>query len=154
MSVFLGTFVNKVDRKGRVSVPAAFRAVLGERAMVAFPPQDTTAIDVMSMDRVARLSAAIEDPDQYSDEEAEEARLFLSEGLPLQCDSEGRVVLPTELAGAVGIDAEAAFVGLGEIFQIWHPGAFEAYKSEKLKSAKAKGLNPRRRPRLGSGGRA
>ena len=151
MSVFLGTFINKVDRKGRVSVPAGFRAVLGDRSMVAFPPQDLTAIDVMSMDRVARLSASIEDPEQYTDEEAEEARLFLSEGLPLSCDNEGRVVLPEVLSTRVGIDGEAAFVGLGEMFQIWKPEEFRTYKAEKLRSAQARGLNPRRRPRLGGG---
>ena len=71
LALFLSTFVNRIDRKGRVSVPAPFRTVLAAQTfpgVIAFPSFVVSAIEASGIDRIERLSAGIDQFDPFSDE--------------------------------------------------------------------------------------
>lgn len=124
VGVFLSTFVNKVDKKGRVSVPAPFRSALGELAthgIVALPSSKYPCIDAFSFAKVEEISRSIASLDLYSDDADDLALTMFAEAQQLAFDGEGRVMLPQTLAEHAGIADQAAFVGLGAFFQIWAP---------------------------------
>jgi MraZ protein len=47
----------------------------------------------------------------------------------LVIDQDGRIVLPEPLRAHAGISSHIAFVGLGQKFQMWEPGRFEARRA-------------------------
>lgn len=148
MALFIDTFVNKIDSKGRVSVPATFRASLGTQSfhgIVAMPSLKYRAIQCAGIDWAEELSRRVNQADFLSDEHDDLTAALFGDTKQLPFDGEGRVVLPAVLAGHAGIDGVAAFVGRGPFFEIWEPQALEAYKAEARRRALEKGrtLRPR-----------
>jgi len=136
MAFFLSTFTNKVDKKGRVSVPAAFRAAVsqdGFPGIVVYRPLNLPCIEGADMTFLEQLSDRLYgdfgpfDPDQMS-----VATAILAGASQLSFDPEGRVMLPNDLKTFAGIDGAATFVGIGRKFQIWNPEAFEAHRAQQM----------------------
>ena len=141
MALFLSTFVNKVDRKGRVSVPASFRAALAGQSfagIVAFRSFKYSAIEAGGVDRLEEMSARLDTLDQFSEERESLASIF-ADTQQLAFDSEGRIVLPQFFAEHAGITENAAFVGLGREFQIWEPEAHKAHQEAMRERARRQG---------------
>ncbi len=143
MSVFLSTFVNRIDKKGRVSVPASFRAVLGPDApgIVIFRSLQHEALDGCSVAHLELLSQSLEkldlSPETY---ELIETTIF-GGSIQAPFDGEGRIVLPTHLSSAVGITEEVAFVGRRKTFQLWDPGKLAAHDAAARSAARAKDIS-------------
>ena len=142
MELFLSTFVNRVDRKGRVSVPATFRSALATHRhpnqVVLTPSFKFSAIDGAGSDYLAEMMQGLTTLEQYSQRRDDMALVF-ADAKPLQIDSEGRIVLPDDLKAFAHIDHEIAFVGLGPTFQLWEPGRFAAHRAEALERARSSG---------------
>ena len=147
MTLFLSTTVNKIDNKGRVSIPAPFRAGLTGQSffgIVAFPSYQFSAIDACGIDRMEALSKSIdqiENPD-----EIELAGLSFAEAVQLGIDDDGRIVLPKKLASHAQITSNILFVGKGPTFQMWNPQNYDQHKKAILKEAENKKLSVRLRP--------
>jgi MraZ protein len=157
LALFLSTFVNKVDRKGRVSVPATFRAALSGQSfsgIVAFRSFKTSAVDCSGIDRMEEMSARLESLEQFS-EDYDNLALLFADAQQLPFDGEGRIVLPEALAEHAGITDSAAFVGLGRTFQIWEPESYKRYPAEARERAKRQGVTlPAVRPAASPQGEA
>ncbi len=149
LALFLSTFVNKVDRKGRVSVPATFRtAVAGQSfpGIIAFRSFKLPAVEASGVDRMEEMSARIDALDEFSEDRDALASVF-ADAHQLAFDGEGRIVLPQLLVDHAGITENAAFVGLGRTFQIWEPQRFERHQAELRERARRQGTTlPSRRP--------
>ena len=133
MALFLSTFVNRIDRKGRVSVPAPFRTVLAAQSflgVIAFPSFVAPAIEGSGIDRIERLSAGIDQFDPFSDQHDAFAISILADSHQLSFDSEGRIVIPDVLREHANIADQAAFVGRGATFHVWEPEAFRGYQED------------------------
>ncbi|MGH7045138.1 MAG: division/cell wall cluster transcriptional repressor MraZ [Stellaceae bacterium] len=129
--MFLSTYVNKVDRKGRVSVPATFRAALSEQrfpGIVIFPSNKYPALDGNGIDRMDELMARLGAVPEWSEEHENLSVLMFADSQRLPFDPEGRITLPEDLAHHASITDSAAFVGLGRSFQIWEPGRYAAHR--------------------------
>ena len=138
MSVYFGTFENKVDRKGRVSVPAPFRQNLSTSAyqgIIAFRYHAPEAVEACSLEFMQRLDQSLSDFDLFSDAHDDLAFNIFAESHQLPFDGEGRVILPAPLLEITGITDRAAFVGKGPTFQIWEPAALETRKAEARQRA-------------------
>ncbi len=150
MALFYGTYLNKVDRKGRVSVPAPFRAVLDKRAasgIILRPSHKVPALDVYTVEYFERLNSRLGEMDVFSDEQDELALALFGDARELAFDTEGRIMLPRDLLERIGVGASAAFIGRGESFQIWEPETAEAQKQAAIERARAKGVTlPMRGP--------
>ena len=147
VALFLSTFVNKVDKKGRVSVPASFRAALTGQSfdgIVAFPSFVQSAIEASGIDRMESLAAGIDQFDPFSDEHDNFANAILADSHQLAFGDDGRLVLPEVLRDYASISDQAAFVGRGPTFQVWEPGAFRIVQEE----ARAKAREQRNALRL------
>lgn len=152
MAVFFGTYLNKVDRKGRVSVPARYRTAIGKQefqGIVAAPAYGAGAIDACDFDRINEVVQRLDVPGAYTPEQREIAELMLARSDELPFDSEGRVLLPQSLMELAGIDGQALFVGVGRSFQVWAPDRREAYEAETLAKAGGKPLSLKDLPNIG-----
>ena len=132
MELFLSTFVNRVDRKGRVSVPATFRSTLATHRhpnqVVLIPSFKYEAIDGTGSDHLIEMMEGLGTLDQYSDRRDDLALVF-ADSRSLQIDCDGRIVLPDDLKSHAQIGDEVAFVGLGKMFQMWEPGRFTRHRA-------------------------
>lgn len=143
MAVFLSTFVNKIDKKGRVSVPASFRAALGSDSsgIVVFKSLQVDALDGCSIAHLELLSESLEKLDLPPETlELIETTIF-GGSIVLPFDGEGRVVLPASLTQTVGIGEEIAFVGRRRTFQLWCPTKLAAHDSNARATARAKDIS-------------
>jgi MraZ protein len=149
LGLFFSTVVNKVDRKGRVSVPATFRAALEGLSfpgVILFRSFRLPALDGNGIDRMEELSARIDALDEFSEDREALASIF-ADAQQLPFDGEGRIVLPEALSAHAGITENAAFVGLGRTFQIWEPQRFEKHQQDLRERARRQGTTlPSRRP--------
>ena len=143
MAVFLGTFENKVDRKGRVSVPAAFRQALARSAfpgIVARPSYRSPALEACDIEFMEQLNDSVAANDLYSEAHEDLAFTIFADSHQLPFDSEGRIILPPALVEHAGIGERAGFVGMGGSFQIWEPETLAQQKAEARARARAQGL--------------
>ena len=136
--MFLSTYENKLDKKGRVSVPASFRAYLsnlGYNGVVCFPSFNNLSIEAWPQDRIEKISNTIDTLNPFEEKRDYFATSVLSESTNLQFDSEGRVSLTPKLLKHARIKNSMIFVGQGKTFQIWEPITFEKFKVNARKKA-------------------
>lgn len=140
MKSFIGTFVNKIDAKGRISVPAPFRAVLQAKnlsGVTCYPALTGPCIEGCGLDRIeAMVETLPDDPIPGVDEDAI-AHLIFASARDLQFDGGGRIVLPTDFLTKSDLSDQGAFVGKGRTFQIWNPSALETAQAEMFERAMA-----------------
>ena len=136
--MFLSTYENKLDKKGRVSVPASFRSHLsnlGYNSVVCYPSFNNQSIEAWPQDRVEKISDAIDALNPFEEKKDYFATSVLSESVNLQFDSEGRISLSVKLLKHAKIKKNMIFVGQGKTFQIWEPTIFEKFKVTARKKA-------------------
>ena len=127
MALFAGTYENKIDRKGRVSLPADFRAELPvevNRVVYLYPSPRGNFLEACDRFFMQRMADSLEQFEMFSDEEDDLASIILSEARRISIDGEGRVMLPPEFIKLADIGEIVTFVGRGARFQIWNPNAF------------------------------
>ena len=133
MDRFFSHFILKLDAKGRVSVPASFRAVLsrdGADNLFCYPALDRPAVEAGGTALMREIEDLIGRFPPFSDEREQFATALYGTSETLKIDPEGRVTLSDPLKDHAGIMGAVAFVGLGHKFQIWAPDRFSARLSE------------------------
>ena len=149
MTHFLGTHVNKLDAKGRISIPASFRASLrggpgdasvSVTSLVLRPSHNQPCIEAWPSAAFHALATPLERLDVFSEEHDDLAATIYADAYPLEADKEGRIVLPDNLVAHAGLTDTAVFMGLGRTFQIWEPAAAERRRAEARERARSRGL--------------
>ncbi len=136
--MFLSTYENKLDKKGRVSVPASFRSHLsnlGYNGIVCYPSFNNQSIEAWPQDRIEKISNSIDTLNPFEEKRDFFTTSILSESINLQFDSEGRILLTPKLLKHAKIKNSMVFVGQGKTFQIWEPIIFEKFKVNARKKA-------------------
>ena len=136
--MFLSTYENKIDKKGRVSVPASFRSYLsnlGYNGVICYPSFNNQSIEAWPQDRIEKISSSIDSLNPFEEKRDFFATSILSESENLQFDTEGRVSLSNKLLKHAKIKNSMVFVGQGETFLIWEPTIFEKFKVTARKKA-------------------
>ncbi len=149
MAAFWSTYTNKVDKKGRVSIPAAFRPHLTSQyfqGVVVFPSFRSPSLDCRSWEQMESLTQSISHLPEFSPEREALSAVLFGAATPLTFDPEGRILLPQHLVDHLGISTEAAFVGKGDSFQIWEPAALVKFMAEARAQVAEKGISLPVRP--------
>ena len=136
--MFLSTYENKLDKKGRVSVPSSFRSYLsnlGYNGIICYPSFNNQSIEAWPQERIEKISSAIDSLNPFEEKRDFFATSILSESINLQFDSEGRILLTPKLLKHAKIKSNMVFVGQGKTFQIWEPVIFEKFKVNAKKKA-------------------
>ena len=129
--MFLSTFENKLDKKGRVSVPASFRSHLsnlGYNGVICYPSFNNKCIEAWPQDRIEKISKAIDSLNPFEEKKDYFATSILSESINLQFDTEGRISITSKLLRHAKIKSNILFVGQGKTFQIWEPASYEKFR--------------------------
>jgi MraZ protein len=140
MDQFVSHYMLRLDAKGRVSVPATFRAVLtrdGFDGLYCHPALDRPALDAGGNALLAEIQALITGYPPYSEQREQFALSLYGTSETLKIDSEGRVVLTESLKAHAGITDAATFVGLGHKFRIREPGRVSAEHAEATEKVRA-----------------
>ncbi len=130
--MFLSTYENRLDKKGRVSVPATFRSYLsnlGYNGIICFPSFNHQCIESWPQDRIEMVTSAIDNLNPFEEKKDYFATSILAESINLQFDGEGRISLTNKLIKHARIKNNMLFVGQGKTFQIWDPTVFEKFKA-------------------------
>ena len=136
--MFLSTYKNNIDKKGRVSVPAQFRSYLssmGFNSIICFPSFNQQCLEAWPQDRIEKISDAIDNLNPFEEKKDFFATSILSESINLQFDSEGRISFTEKLLKHAKIKNNMLFVGQGKTFQIWDPTLFEKFKAQSRKKS-------------------
>ena len=136
--MFLSSYENRLDKKGRVSVPASFRSHLsnlGYNGVICYPSFNNQSIEAWPQDRIEKISNTIDSLNPFDEKRDFFATSILSESINLQFDSEGRVSLTQKLLQHAKIKKSMLFVGQGKTFQIWEPTIFEKFRVNARKKA-------------------
>jgi MraZ protein len=140
MDRFVSNYTLRLDAKGRVSIPAAYRAVLardGFDGLYVYPTLDRPALDAGGNALLGEIEEVVGRFPPFSDEREGFSAALYGTSETLKIDGEGRVVLSEPLKSHAGIEETAAFVGLGHKFQIWEPERFRAQLAEATGKVRA-----------------
>lgn len=133
MDRFVSNFTNRVDAKGRVSIPATFRAVLardGFEGVYVHPALDAPALDAGGHALLGEIDAFLSSLPPYSDERDQLSTAMFGTSEILRIDGDGRIGLTELVKTHAGLSDAVTFVGLGGKFQIWEPERFRAHLEE------------------------
>lgn len=141
MALFLSTFINKLDKKGRISVPAQFRPYLSDEnfsGVILYESFINPSIEGCNIERIKKLSNAIDDLDPFCEDRDSFATAILAGSMQISMDSDGRIILPDNLIEIAKLKDKAIFVGKGKTFEIWQPEKFSDYMYCAKQRAKEK----------------
>ena len=136
---FVSSYTNRLDAKGRVSIPAPFRAALardGFEGLFVHPSLDVDAIDCGGRALLGEIDALLATYPQYTDARDALSLALFGMSEHLKVDPEGRVQLSESCKARAGVTSEVTFVGMGHKFQIWEPGRFRAQQEEARNRAR------------------
>ena len=138
---FLSTFENRIDRKGRVSVPAPYRNTLERinQSLIVTRSLTHDCLEGQGAARIDQVIDAIDAMDSLSDE-AEILQTMLSSAMLVKPDNEGRILLPEEFLAYARITDTVVFAGAGRLFRLWSPAAWQAFEDGTRKRIKEGGL--------------
>jgi transcriptional regulator MraZ len=140
MDLFVSHYTLRLDAKGRVSIPAPFRAVLardGFEGLYCYPTLDRPAVDAGGNALLKEIETLVASYSPYSEEREQFSAALYSTSEILKMDGEGRVVLAESLKAHAEIADAVTFAGLGHKFQIWEPGRFRAELAEATEKVRA-----------------
>ena len=137
--MFLSTSYNKIDKKGRVSVPRNFRTYLDLEggSLILFKSLQFNCIEGTTLKRISQYVEAIDEIDTMS-KDASILRMMMADSFEIKFDVSGRVVIPDILMNFANLTNKAVFMGIGESFYIWSPSEYENQykKSQKILNEK------------------
>jgi MraZ protein len=135
--MFRGTATNKVDSKGRVSVPAEIRAVLLEEdyeGLICYPSFTDACLEAGGPAYFDKLHSYIDLMDPYDEMRDAFELSIIADSVRLSFDKDGRITL-TGVFDHAEIDDYVTFVGRGEKFQMWNPSVYERRRFEARRMA-------------------
>ena len=138
--MFLSTSHNKIDKKGRVSVPAAYRTQLDAEGgpLILFKSLQFKCIEGASMQRMHQYVDAIDELDGMSND-ASILRMMMADSFEVRYDSEGRITLPESLISFSNIHEIAVFMGIGRSFLIWSKSEYQQQYEDTRRILKENG---------------
>ena len=131
--MFKGTYHHRIDAKGRLPIPAAFRRALGEDRRVVVTLLDQ-CLAVYTEAEWARLESQLAALPAFSKQVKALTRLLVSRAADCELDVQGRILLPPTLRETAGLDRDAVVVGVLNRFEVWSPESWDGFvkESERL----------------------
>src|SRR5437763_4906463 len=114
--MFLGEYEHTIDAKGRLAVPAKFRAQMDRGAVIS--KGMGTCLSVYTMERWDEKSAELASG-KTSDELRDFERRIYPSASEVELDSQGRMVIPAKLRSYAGLAIEVTVAGVSDHFKIW-----------------------------------
>ncbi len=143
MNRFLSHATNRIDSKGRVSVPSMFRSVLTAldiRELYCFQDFVFPAISAGGLELLDRFERQISGEDPFSPQANQMSLLIHGGGVFMKLDQEGRLMITDFIRDFTGITTEVTFVGRADHFQLWAPQVFIQTQAGAREERRLRGL--------------
>ena len=136
LNLFLSIYETKIDKKGRISIPARYRSLLekSDEELILFSTPESNYVQGCGNNYIKRLWETNLELDQISNE-ALYIQDILSDSIHAKIDAEGRILLSEKLIEIAKLTSTVLFAGRGETFQIWDPENFNIAKEERSKKS-------------------
>lgn len=138
MALFLSTTINKLDKKGRLSIPSPFRSALAAESyqgVVLFQSYVHECIEAVGMSFLQDIHARMDHHfDLFSQGHDDMATTLFGDSVPCAFDGEGRITVPRDLIEGALIEDQVAIIGLGQKFQLWNPDKLAKRKQQARQS--------------------
>ncbi len=136
---FKGQFLQKVDSKGRMTLPADFRRVLENcdpefqidqvaQTILVYGDKRRPFFEGYSILSIAMVDEKISQMKTGSREQRAMERMFSGQAVHVYITESGQFVLTNKLREKLGITNEAFFTATGDTFQIWRPETFAEHE--------------------------
>jgi MraZ protein len=126
--MFLGDHQHTLDAKGRVSLPAKFRAEMTGKLVIAKGFED--CLYVYSADEYNRFVQELLATEDFDPRQRRIRRFFTSGAVEAELDSAGRISLPPVLREYAGLKKDVAVTGNGNRIEIWDAEHWAEYNGE------------------------
>ncbi len=133
MDRFLSSSVNRIDAKGRVSVPGPFRNLAAKRGyqdLYALRALEEPALNVGGPDLLDLYERQLAMQDPFLQQADDMSAYLHGDGMFLRLDADGRITISEQIREFTGLTTEVGFLGRGQFFQIWEPGAMSRYMAQ------------------------
>lgn len=138
VSVFVSTYENKIDSKGRVSVPAPFRNTLArtDSGLFIFESLELPCLEASGSDYINTIISAMSRMDALS-EDVHILETLLTSTKEMKIDSDGRIMLPEDFIELADLSSPVIFAGVGRKFRIWNKQRFEEHNQKSREKARS-----------------
>ena len=137
---FRGEFHQKVDGKGRMSIPADFRRTLeagdprhpenpNPRLVILYGPHLKDCLQAYHIEAMSEIEEQIQSLPRGSEARKKASRRILGKSWETEVDKDGRIVLPIARRQQIGLEGEAVMVAMGDYFEIWSAEAYAAMEA-------------------------
>lgn len=127
-AVLMGEYQHNIDAKGRLILPAKLRAELGEK-FIATKGLDT-CLFVYGREEWAILEKKLKQLPLAKPEARAFVRFFFAGAAEMECDKQGRILLPPNLREYAGLDKDVVIIGVSNRAEIWSKEAWEDYNGQ------------------------
>jgi MraZ protein len=140
--VFFGAFSHRLNSKNQVTVPSRLREAVDEAKegkgfyLFVAEPNCLYLFTPRGIEEVVERARS-----KWSGAKQDFLRMFYSKIAPVECDAQGRIVIPAQMKEAAGIDKDVVFVGAHRRVELWNPQSWDQYqKSHQADYGKKLGL--------------
>ncbi|WP_146343910.1 division/cell wall cluster transcriptional repressor MraZ [Phaeobacter marinintestinus] len=141
---FLGEFCQKIDGKGRMSIPVEFRRVLEEndpsrpagrttRMYLVYGSHLKDHLEAYTPKAMDEIVAQVEAMPRGLKRKKAISHFFLSKSQEMEIDKDGRIVMPKDRRAQLGLGEDGGLIqmlGMGEYFQIWNKDVYDAKEAD------------------------
>jgi len=128
IAMLMGEYVHTIDAKGRVILPVDFRAELGEAFVI------TKGLDnclfVYGQDEWNVLSTKLKQLPLAKSEARAFVRFFFSGARMLECDRQGRFLVPGNLRSYAMLEKDVVLIGVSNRIEVWSKAEWTKYNDE------------------------
>ncbi len=126
--MFMNEYAHTIDSKGRMILPAKFREELGD-VFVLSPGLDT-CLTIYPRNCWEQMLEKLERLPQTRKNVRALRRFLIGKSTEMECDRQGRILIPSHLRGYAQLGKDAKIIGVGDTIEIWSPAVLQAAEAE------------------------
>ncbi|MEQ8241586.1 MAG: division/cell wall cluster transcriptional repressor MraZ [Cyclobacteriaceae bacterium] len=132
MAFFTSEYECKLDTKGRLVLPAKFKANLPEVSTTELVIRKgfESSLILYPMLEYKKIHARINALNEFDEEQRKLKRNFFRSIAEVGLDSAGRILLPKAMLAHAKLEKDALLIGMGNYIEMWNPEVFEEQQIE------------------------
>lgn len=128
--MFIGEYSHTIDTKGRLSMPAKFRELLGahfivtkglDQSLFVYPEEEWKVLE----EKLKKLPLTNQNARAF-------VRFFFSGASECELDQQGRIRIPLTLRDHASLEKDVVVIGVGTRVEIWSQEVWSSYNSDAI----------------------
>ena len=127
--MFLGTHSPRLDDKGRLALPARFRAELADGLVITKGQE--RCLFVFPMEEFRRVTAALRSAPLTARSARDNRRVFFARASQASLAAQGRITVPPTLRDYAGLTKDCVVIGADTRVEVWDAESWQRYLDER-----------------------